>query len=136
MCQVGDIIVVQKYKSRGQTIDRHSFVVIIDEQDEINGIPYDLVCNVMSSFKNDAQKERKMKYTGNFPIGIEDRAVENGNKKEGYIKADQLYYFRKKEIDYKVIGNLKPEIFNALMEFIYNSDFGVEDIIDNISYST
>ena len=38
MCQIGDIILVQKYKDRGQDLSRHSFVVISDENGEIQGL--------------------------------------------------------------------------------------------------
>ena len=38
MCQIGDIILVQKYKDHGQDLSRHSFVVISDENGEIQGM--------------------------------------------------------------------------------------------------
>ena len=40
--------------------------------------------------------------------------VKNNNGKEGYIKVNQLYYFRKDIIDYEVIGHLDVDIFNLL----------------------
>lgn len=132
MCQLGDIILVQKYKDSGNLLNRHSFVVIDDENDQINGVSYDMICNVMSSFKNKAQRKRKMSYPGNFPIVFDDRIVENDNEREGYIKADQLYYFQKDSLDYEVIGQIKPEVFNLLMEFIEESDFELIDITDNL----
>lgn len=56
MCQVGNIIVIKQYKDRGKIISKHSFVVISEDNGKIEGIPYDFVANVMSSFKNDKQK--------------------------------------------------------------------------------
>lgn len=95
MCQIGDIILVQKYKDHGQDLSRHSFVVISDENGEIQGLTYDFIANVLSSFKSDTQRERKLKYPGNFPIDSSDTETNPHNNKSGYVKADQLYYFAK-----------------------------------------
>ena len=132
MCQIGDIILVQKYKDRGQDLSQHSFVVISDENGEIQGLTYDFIANVLSSFKSDAQRERKLKYPGNFPIDSSDTETNPHNNKSGYVKADQLYYFAKDKLSYTVFGTMKPDVFSELMEFIENSDFDLEDIIDNL----
>ena len=48
MCKVGDVIVIDKYISDdGTVLSRHSFVVIDDNADEIKGLKYDFVANVM-----------------------------------------------------------------------------------------
>lgn len=132
MCQIGDIILVQKYKDHGQDLSRHSFVVISDENGEIQGLTYDFIANVLSSFKSDTQRERKLKYPGNFPIDSSDTETNPHNNKSGYVKVDQLYYFAKDKLSYTVIGTMKPDVFSELMEFIENSDFDLEDIIDNL----
>lgn len=132
MCQIGDIILVQKYKDHGQDLSRHSFVVISDENGEIQGLTYDFIANVLSSFKSDTQRERKLKYPDNFPIDSSDTETNPHNNKSGYVKADQLYYFAKDKLYYTVIGTMKPDVFNELMNFIENSDFDFEDIIDNL----
>lgn len=133
MCQIGDIIVINEYKHMGNVISKHSFVVIDDEGGRIEGIPYDFIANVMSSFKSEEQKRRKLdRYPANFPIEFDDRVVQDDNGKSGYIKADQLYYFQKDNIKYEVKGHLQPEIFNLLIEFIQGSDFEIVDIIDNL----
>ena len=132
MCQIGDIILVQKYKDHGQDLSRHSFVVISDENGEIQGLTYDFIANVLSSFKSDTQRELKLKYPGNFPIDSSDTETNPHNNKSGYVKADQLYYFAKDKLSYTVIGTMKPDVFSELMEFIENSDFDLEDIIDNL----
>ena len=132
MCQIGDIILVQKYKDHGQDLSRHSFVVISDENGEIQGLTYDFIANVLSSFKSDTQRERKLKYPGNFPIDSSDTETNPHNNKSGYVKADQLYYFAKDKLSYTVIGTMKPDVFNELMNFIENSDFDFEYIIDNL----
>lgn len=117
MCQIGDIIVVYRYKDGNKTLPTHSFVVLDDNNGQIQGI--DFVGLVMSSFKDEEQKKRKLSYPGNFPITPDDQEIYDGdNGESGYIKAEQFYYFNKEKISYKVIGKLDIEIFNLLIEFI------------------
>lgn len=40
----------------------------------------------------------------------------NGN--DGYIKADELYYFKKENIEYKVIAHMKDEFLGELVKLI------------------
>ena len=115
MCEVGDIILVTNYKHGGEKIKRHSFVVISDEAGQIQGLDYDIICNVMSSFKDEAQCRKKLSYAGNFPITPDDSNVINGNLKDGYIKAEQFYYFNKANTDFIVIGNMKEDVFELLI---------------------
>lgn len=129
MCKVRDIILIEKYKSQGKEISKHSFVVIEDNSGEIQSLPYDFVCNVLSSFKNEDQKRKKLKFPGNFSVTGKEAVVNGGNKKDGYIKADQFYYFNKDKVTYKVIGTMTKNAFNDLMDFINNSDFEIG--IDN-----
>lgn len=109
-----------------------TFVVIEDNSGEIQSLPYDFVCNVLSSFKTEEQKRKKLKFPGNFPITAKETPVFGGNKKDGYIKADQFYYFKKDKIKYKVIGSMTKRAFNDLVEFINSSDFEIETITDNL----
>lgn len=52
MCKFGDVIVVKEYiGDDGEKVKQHSFVVIADNQGTIKGLSYNLVTNVMSSFK-------------------------------------------------------------------------------------
>lgn len=132
MCKVGDIILINEYKDGDRLLSRHSFVVIDDDKGEIRGCPYDFIANVLSSFKNEKQRNRKLSYMGNFPISHNDTDTNPHNNKDGYIKMDQLYYFNKEKISYTVIGSIKPEIFNLLLEFLEESDFEFFDIIDNL----
>ena len=64
MCQVGDIILVDHYSDNGKTLSKHSFVVIDDNNGTIEGMSYDMICNVLSSFKSEEQKRRKLSYPG------------------------------------------------------------------------
>ena len=108
MCKIGDIIIVDKYKDHGKSIRSHSFVVVSDENGEIHGLSYD------------------------FPLTSEDVDTDPNNGKSGYIKADQWYYFSKDKISYMVIGNMKSDIFNLLIDYIEESDFEIVDIVDNL----
>lgn len=132
MCSAGDIIVINKYKDKGKCLNKHSFVVLKDEGGQIQGLEYDLICNVMSSFKNEEQRNRKLKYPGNFPVLFSDSVIEKGNGKDGYIKAEQLYYFNKDKIDFIVIGSLKVDAFNMLLDFIQDLNIPIEHIVDNL----
>lgn len=132
MCKIGDIILVDSYMDHGKTITKHSFVVISDDGGEIEGCPYDIIANVLSSFKNEKQKERKLNYPGNFPIANEDTITNPDNGESGYLKTDQLYFFKKDKITYTTIGYVKAEIFDLIIEFINESNFDVVAITDNL----
>lgn len=132
MCKIGDIIVIDNYVHNGKKLKKHSFVVLDDRYGQIQGLECDLICNVMSSFKDERQRKKKLKYPGNFPIVPDDFETIEGNDKNGYIKAEQFYYFNKHKIKYIVIGSLKEDIFNLLMEFVNEELESFEEIIDNL----
>lgn len=132
MCKVGDIIYIENYMSHGCNLSRHSFVVLSTEEGKIAGMDYNLVANAMSSFQDEEQKKKKLAYPGNFPITANDENVPNGHGKEGYIKADQFYYFDRDTIEYKIIGSIVPEIFQLLLDFIEKLE-ELELITDNLN---
>ena len=112
-------------------LNRHSFVVLSTEKGQIQGLDFDLVCSVMSSFHSEAQRKKKLGYPGNFEYSSDGENIKGGHGKAGYIKAEQLYYFDRSKIDYYVLGNVTPELFSTLIEFINNLD-EVQHIIDNL----
>lgn len=57
ICQIGDIIVVYHYKDGKNKLSTHSFVVLDDNNGQIQGIDFDFIGLVMSSFKDDEQKK-------------------------------------------------------------------------------
>ena len=119
MCKFGDIIVVQKYKGDdGKELSKHSFVVIEDTPGEISGLNYDLVANVMSSFKNEEHRKMKIKFKENIEVISDDIVGEYKNSKSGYIKADQLFYFDKKKLDYYVFAHITPDLLDELLKLI------------------
>lgn len=119
MCKPGDIIVVRNYISiDGVKLTRHSFVVLSNEKGNIKGMDFDLVASVMSSFKNAQHKQRKLSFIENFYITVDDYNDIQGNDKDGYIKADQLYFFQKNQIDYIKIGKMNSDCFQKLLDLI------------------
>ena len=119
MCKLGDIIVVKEFKDiNGQKIPKHSFVVINDEENYVEGLRYDFVSNMMCSFHNKDHKNKKLRFEENFPIKEELISGEKINNKSGYIKADQLYYFDKNLIEYQVIAHMESELLDELVQLI------------------
>ena len=119
MCKLGDIIVVKEFKDRnGNLVPKHSFVVINDEPDFIEGLEYDFIANVMCNFHDEKHKKRKLSIKSNLEIKQHQIYGKKLNNKEGYIKADDLFYFKKKKIKYKVIAHMNAELLDKLVQLI------------------
>ena len=119
MCKLGDIIVIKNFKNEnGNVISKHSFVVINAEKDFVEGLKYDFVSNIMCSFHNEVQRRKKLRFVENLPIKEKFISGEKINSKDGYIKADQLYYFDKELIEYKVIAHMEQELLEELVQLI------------------
>lgn len=117
MCKLGDIIVVKEFIGEdGTKIKRHSFIVVNDKPGFIEGIGYDFVTNVMSSFKDEEHRRKKLRFEENLEI-IDDDIMSDKptNNKSGFIKADQLIYFDKKKIDYYVLGRISDDLLDELL---------------------
>lgn len=136
MCKQGDIILIKSYKDHEVTLPRHSFVVIDDEGGQVQGVPFDFIALVMSSFKDEEQKKRKLKFPGNFPITASDETMLKwANNKDGYIKAEQFYYFNKEKTEFDVIGELNEDTFYLLIAFIESlaeQGIKIDQILDNL----
>lgn len=98
-----------------------------DSEGKIEGLPFDLTCSVMSSFKNEEHRKKKLSMKQNLEITVED-----GVKKDGFIKANQIHYFQKDKLDYIVVGSVTPELFAELMKLIEEL-FKDEEILVNTS---
>lgn len=119
MCKLGDIIVIKEFKNEyGQIIPKHSFVIINDEEDYIEGFKYDFIANMLCSFHSNEHKKRKLLFKENLIVKEEKIRGKNINSKLGYIKADQLYYFDKKELEYKVIAHMDLDLLDELVQLI------------------
>ncbi len=132
MCEVGDIILVNGYRNNDGVMSRHSFVVINDEGGKIQGLDYDIICNVMSSFKSEEHKSRKLSFNCNVLVKPSDSTIENGNNEEGYIKADQLYYFNEKKSNYVVIGKISNEVLERLFSLLAETNFPIRKYFNNL----
>ena len=73
---------------------------------------------MLCSFHNDEHKNKKLKFKENLEVTEQIISNKNTNNKTGYIKADQLYYFNKEEIEYYVIGKINKELLDELLELI------------------
>ena len=132
MCKIGDIILVNSYKNEGVTIGKHSFVVISDEGGIIQGYSYDFIANVLSSFKSEEQKKKKLSYAENYLVNHNDTITNPHNKKDGFAKVDQLYFFNKDKLSYKVIGYMKEDVFEEMMNYILELDKEFKTITENL----
>ena len=136
MCKLGDIIVVKEFKNEfGEKMKKHSFVVISDDKDSIEGFNYEFICNMLCSFHDEKHKERKLKYKENLAIRSSSIKGDSINSKEGFIKADQLYYFKKRKIKYKVIAKMNEEALNQLLRLIItlNDEGKIRIVISNLT---
>lgn len=136
MCKLGDIIVVDGFRDEnGNSVPRHSFVVINDEPDYVEGLRYDFVSNMMCSFHDEEHKNKKLRFEENFPIKEELISGSKINNKEGYIKADQLFYFDKKNISYKIIAHMDSELLDDLVQLILvlNEKGKLKQVVTNLS---
>ena len=136
MCKLGDIIVVKEFKGEDDIIvPKHSFVVINDEKNFIEGFRYDFIANMLCSFHNEEHKKKKLKYEENIEINENRIHGKDINNKTGYIKADQLYYFDKDKIEYKVLARVDDELLVELVQLILklNNEGKLKNIITNVN---
>ena len=124
MCKLGDIIVVNKYiAENGQEIGRHSFIVIDDTPDTIKGLDYTHVTTVISSFKSEEQRLKKLKYEENLEVSeYEQNGKIKDFKKSSYVKADKFFYFNKDKLDYYVFGRISDDLLDELFKLILQLD--------------
>lgn len=139
MCKIGDIIVINNCKVGTNNIGRHSFIVLNTEHGEIEGLSFDLVCNIMSSFegKDEEYKKKKLSYPENMPYDPSEENVVNGHGKEGFIKAGVYFLFSRDDIDFTVIGNIQTELYLKLLAFVQNMNpKDIKYILDNLKTTT
>ena len=132
MCKIGDIIVIEKYRHGNEILSKHSFIVVDDKNGTIMGFAFDMAAVVMSSFKSEEQRRKKLSYPGNMELLNSDTETVPDNGKDGFIKADQLYLFRRENIDFTVIGTINEEKLEALLDFMESGKFEVTTITDNL----
>ena len=133
MCKYGDIIVIDKYKTEdGFDMSRHSFIVVDDREGIIKGFSYDIIASVMSSIKDSEHRKKVLKRVENMEITPLDRLCLPENGKDAYVKVNQLHYFNRLKISYRVIGNVTDEVMERIMDLMeYLDDIGRLGIYTN-----
>ena len=136
MCQIGDIIKIEKYiGDDGKEVGRHSFVVLSEDKDIIKGLDFDLVGTPMSSIKNKKQRAKIEKDHKLMIIRTNDQnGMPTSNYEESFIKAHLMYYFKRKNLEYKNLGSLNVETFLELQAKLNELDDKneIEQVLKNI----
>jgi len=99
--EIGDIVLITNFTyPDGSDGSLHSFVVIDIEMDELNLLPFEYLCFLISSQKT---KER-LPY--NVPIA---KDAANRLQKDSHVKCDHIYEGIKKDDILMVVGSVTPE---------------------------
>ena len=72
----------------------------------------------MSSFRDKEHKAKVLSYDVNKEIVDSDIEGEFKLKRESYVKANKLYYFDKKKIEYFVLARVNDDYLDELMKII------------------
>lgn len=114
MCKIGDIIIINHFKNEmGEDVARHPFVVLSTKNGMIKSMRFDIVAILMSSFKNEIHREKKLAYDVNFEIKKEE-----GVKKDSFLKGNQLYCFQRDKTDFFKVGSIDIDVFLELRKEI------------------
>jgi len=136
MCKVGDIIKVEKYiGDDGSEVGRHTFVVIDEDEDVIEGYNFDFVGSPMSSIKSEAQRQKVEADERLMILKTNDQNGMPASKyDESFLKTNLFYYFKKEKIQYQVIGSLNIETYMKLIEQLKNLDEKglIENVLTNL----
>ena len=63
-------------------------------------------------------KEKKLSHKENLEIRSDNIISNTKNGRDGYINADQLFYFDKSKIDYYVFARVDEELLDELIRLI------------------
>ena len=136
MCKVGDIIKVEKYiGDDGQEVGRHTFVVISEDEDVIEGYNFDFVGCPMSSIKSEAQRQKVEADERLMIIKTNDQNGMPASKyEESFLKTHLFYFFKKEKIQYQVIGALNIDTYMTLLKQLESLDEKelIENVISNL----
>jgi len=107
-CEIGDIVLVSNFKfPDGRDGSLHSFVVIAIENDELDLMPFEYLCFLISS------KSSKESYPHNIPIkkdGINRLIVDS------HVKCDFIYEGIRKDDILMVVGAVTPEQLDSFWD--------------------
>ena len=112
-CEIGDIVLIHDFKyPNGKLGSLHSFVVIDIEKDELEVLPFEYLCFLISS-----QKEKES-YPYNVPLK-KDNA--NGLLKDSHVKCDYIFGGIKQDDIIMVVGSVTPEQYEKFIEVYLES---------------
>ena len=107
-CEVGDIVLVSNFRyPDGSDGSLHSFVVIAIENDELDLMPFEYLCFLISS------KGSKENYPHNVPLKKDDL---NRLIVDSHVKCDFIYEGIRKDDILMVIGSVTPEQLNSFWD--------------------
>jgi len=107
-CEIGDIVLVSNFKyPDGSDGSLHSFVVIAIENDELNLMPFEYLCFLISS------KGSKENYPYNIPLKKDDI---NRLIVDSHVKCDFIYEGIRKDDILMVVGSVTPEQLDSFWD--------------------
>ena len=122
MCKIGDILVVRNPVVDHKPIGQHSFIVLDDRNGIVSVFEYDFISLLLTSYEDENRREKLSSKEGNLPIAKDDKSFDDDkyrkNNRNSFVEADNLFYFSKEKISFKKIGELSPDIFNIIIDFI------------------
>jgi len=119
-CELGDIILLNKFLYPDGTAGTlHSFVVVGTERDELEVLPFEYLCFLISSQK---EKER---YPYNVPIKKDNI---NCLQRDSHVKCDYMYTGIKEDDILMKVGYVTEEQLDLLFDTYLKSE---EDRVTN-----
>jgi len=107
-CEIGDIVLVSNFMyPDGSDGSLHSFVVIDIENDELDLMPFEYLCFLISS------KRTKENYPYNIPIKKDDI---NGLIVDSHVKCDFIYEGIRKDDILMIVGTVTPEQLDSFWD--------------------
>ena len=113
-CELGDIVLLNKFMyPDGTKGTLHSFVVVGAESDELEVLPLEYLCFLVSSQKS------KEKYPYNVPIKKDET---NRLQRDSHVKCDYMYTGIKEDDILMKIGYVTEEQFEVLLDTYFESE--------------
>ena len=112
-CKVGDIVLINHFKyPSGAEGSLHSFVVIDIKKDELEIMPFEYLCFLISS--------NKSKENSPYNLPIKKDHI-NRLKSDSHVKCDYIYEGIKEDDIIMIVGAVTPEQYKAFIELYLES---------------
>ena len=112
-CEIRDIVLIHDFKyPDGKIGSLHSFVVIDIEKDELEVLPFEYLCFIISS-----QKEKES-YPYNVPLKKDST---NRLLKDSHVKCDYIFSGIKEDDIIMVVGSVTPEQYEKFIDVYIES---------------